>query len=190
MAYKHGVYTTETPTSLLPAVSTEAGLIFCVGTSAQHLAKNPAGANNPVLCYELSEFVDRFGHDTDFGKYTLSEMASSQFQLFNVSPIIFVNVLDAAKHFTEFTELKFGVTNHTAILDGAVILDTIKITSTGDERKIDLVEDTDWRATVEIVEGALILNVADSVPFSGEIVSPSAFVTFQLVALLNVKVTL
>ena len=51
MAYKHGVYTGEIPTSIIPPVETDAGLPVIFGTAPLHLASDPAKANRPVLCY-------------------------------------------------------------------------------------------------------------------------------------------
>lgn len=51
MSYQHGVYTSEVPTSIVPAVNTTAGLPVIFGTAPVHLASDPAAANRPVLCY-------------------------------------------------------------------------------------------------------------------------------------------
>ena len=51
MAYKHGVYVSEVPTSIVPAVNTTAGLPVVFGTAPVHLATDRADTNKPVLCY-------------------------------------------------------------------------------------------------------------------------------------------
>ena len=38
MAYKHGVYTSEQATSLVPMIETDSGLIVAFGTAPVHLA--------------------------------------------------------------------------------------------------------------------------------------------------------
>ena len=53
MAYKHGVYTSETPTSIIPAANTNAGLPVVFGTAPVHLAAARAEANKPILCLSL-----------------------------------------------------------------------------------------------------------------------------------------
>ncbi len=55
MAYKHGVYVSEMPTSIIPPVNTSAGLPVVFGTAPIHLASDPADANKPVLCYTYAE---------------------------------------------------------------------------------------------------------------------------------------
>ena len=49
MAYKHGVYTSEVPTSIVPAVNSTAGLPVVFGTAPIHLASNRAEVNKPIL---------------------------------------------------------------------------------------------------------------------------------------------
>ena len=61
MPYKHGAYKEEKPTSLVPMTETDGGLIVAIGTAPVHLAKDPAGANKPVLCSTYTEAVEAFG---------------------------------------------------------------------------------------------------------------------------------
>lgn len=98
MSYRHGVYVSEVPTSIVPPVSTSAGLPVVFGTAPVHLALEPVGANKPVLCYTYNEAVKQFGYHKDWGKYTLCEFIKSHFALFNVAPVVFVNVLDPETH--------------------------------------------------------------------------------------------
>ncbi|MBQ9365775.1 MAG: phage tail sheath family protein, partial [Schwartzia sp.] len=94
MAYKHGVYTQEVPTSLVPMTQTDAGLIIAVGTAPLHLASDPIAANKPLLAYSYNEAVAALGYSEDWEKYTLSEAIYTQFALFNMAPIVLINVLD------------------------------------------------------------------------------------------------
>lgn len=149
MAFRHGVYTKESPTALVPPITANAGLIFCVGTSPIHLATKPAAVNTPTLIYELSEYVEQFGYDGDFAKYTNDEMANSEFQLFGVSPIVFVNVLDPAKHYNAVTESFGGIISTPATIKSAVILDSLEVISRDEVRKVNLIKDTDYTAEVE-----------------------------------------
>lgn len=103
MAYSHGVYKSEVPTSIVPPVRTEAGLPVFVGTAPIHLGSDSgamANVNKPQLCYTYEEAVSLFGFSREFGRYTLCEAIYSQFALFNVSPAVFINVLDPAEHTT------------------------------------------------------------------------------------------
>ena len=65
MAYKHGVYTSEVPTSIVPAVNSTAGLPVVFGTAPIHLASNRAEVNKPILCYTYAEAVAAMGYILD-----------------------------------------------------------------------------------------------------------------------------
>ena len=133
MAFFHGVKTSEVPTSLLAPNEVDSAITLAVGTAPIHLAANPAKANEPVLCYKLAEYVEKFGNTDDFENYTLAEVASSQFQLFGVAPTIFVNVLDPDKHYNEREITSAASLENPVELDTAMLLDTLKITSSGVE---------------------------------------------------------
>ena len=182
MAFKHGIYTTESPTAIVPPVNIESGLIFCVGISASHLATKPAKPNTPTLIYELSEYVEKFGYSGDFKNFTNDEAASSQFQLFGMSPIVFVNVLNPEKHFEKVTKTVGGITSTPATITDAVISDTLKIISRDDLKKINLIKDTDYTAdvqtttdgdvtTIDIKVGAILPsdNLEISYEYNGDI---------------------
>lgn len=133
MAFFHGVKTSEVPTSLLAPNEVDSAITLAVGTAPIHLASNPAKANEPVLCYKLAEYVEKFGNSDDFENYTLAEVASSQFQLFSVAPTIFINVLDPDKHYNECEITSAASLSNPVELDTAMLLDTLKITSSGVE---------------------------------------------------------
>ena len=97
MAYKHGVYVSEVPTSIIPPVRTTAGLPFVVGTAPINLT-DKTNVNKPVLCYSYQEAVEAFGYSDDWLNYTLCEFMYSHFALFNVAPVVLVNVLDPTVH--------------------------------------------------------------------------------------------
>lgn len=99
MTYKHGVFTTEQPTALLPPVRVTTGLPFVLGT-APGPAMGDLPVNEPKLVYSYPEFVELFGWDDDFAKYTLCEFARVYFALYRVAPVVFVNVYDPATHKT------------------------------------------------------------------------------------------
>lgn len=120
MAYRHGVYTSEVPTSILPPVNVSAGLPVVFGTAPLHLSETMP-VNTPVLCYSYAEAVENFGfvpadEVTGIFAYTLSEFIKSHFALFAVAPVVLVNVLDPAVH-------KVSVASESATLvDGKVTL--------------------------------------------------------------------
>lgn len=143
MAYNHGVKTSEVPTSILPPVSVEAGIAFIVGTAPINMAA-PTNVNKPVLCYSYDEAVKNFGfvpaaEDSASGlkkyDYTISEAIYSQFVLFGVAPIIFVNVLDPTKHKTAVSTKNITLdakTGAATIVESGILPDSVTLTGTTD----------------------------------------------------------
>lgn len=104
MAFRHGVYKSEVPTSLISPVQGEAGLPVVIGTSPVFLG-DMANVNKPVLCYSYSEAVKALGFiHKDWDKWTLSEFMYSQFALFGQSPCVLINVFDPNKHKTDIED--------------------------------------------------------------------------------------
>ena len=106
MAYKHGVYVSEVPTSILPPVEVNAGIPMIIGTAPVNMT-DPTNVNKPKLCYSYEEAVKEFGfvpaeEDTTSGlkkfNYSICELIYSAFSLYRVAPIIVVNVLDPTTH--------------------------------------------------------------------------------------------
>lgn len=135
MAYKHGVYCSELPTSIIPPVNTTAGLPVVVGTAPLHLASDRAAANRPVLCYSYAEAVAALGYSADWEKYTLCEVMYSQFALYNRAPIVFINVLDAEKHTNHITAT-VDIRGKEAVINSAVLLDTLVVKGSANWKKL------------------------------------------------------
>ena len=175
MAYKHGVYCSEVPTSIVPPVNTAAGLPVVFGTAPIHLATNPAAANRPVLCHTYAEAVEAMGYSADWDKYTLCEVMYSQFALYNRAPVVFVNVLDPATHKTAVAQAEKSISDNKVVLTDPVILSTlvVKKTASGDA----LVKGTDYVAAYNDKEECII-SVVDGGALDGEL---SMFVNYDKV---------
>jgi len=107
---RHGIYISEVPTSIVPPVTTDAGIPVVIGTAPVNLSADGKGTTNePVLCYTYQEAVSAFGYSDDWASYTLSEFIYSHFALFAVAPVVLINVLDPGVHRRE-------VANESAIL--------------------------------------------------------------------------
>lgn len=132
MAYRHGVYKSEVPTSLLPPVRTEAGLPVFVGTAPIHLGRDSEAmenVNKPQLCYTYQEAVELFGFNRDFDRYTLCEAIYSQFALFNVAPVVLINVLDPDVHVTAAETMDCPIVDGVANLGIDVPLDFVVVSN-------------------------------------------------------------
>jgi phage tail sheath protein FI len=151
LAYTHGVYISEVPTSLISPVACDSAIPVFVGTAPLHLSADGLNGldkkvNNPILTYMYDEAVSKLGfiHDPEhWEKYTLLECIYSQFALFAVQPAIFINVLDPAVHKTAVAKAAYGVTEGQATLGYDVILDSVKVYAS-DESEDELVLGTDY----------------------------------------------
>lgn len=94
--YRHGCYSQEIATALTPMIKV-VNPIVAIGTAKQ------GAPNEPVLCYSRQEYVTAFGYEGDYSKYTLDEVADVCFTLYNVAPVIFINVYDPTVHKDEET---------------------------------------------------------------------------------------
>ena len=132
MAYKHGVYVSEQPTSIVPPVRVSAGLPVFVGTAPVNQT-DVTNVNKPVLCYSYKEAVEAFGFSKDFNKFTLCEAIYSQFALFNVAPVVLINVLDVDEHSTVLTPVTktFADDKITTTKEG-IIKSTVTVKSSDD----------------------------------------------------------
>lgn len=158
MAYKHGVYTQEVPTSIVPAVNSTAGLPVVFGTAPVHLASDRAPINKPVLCYSYAEAVKQFGFSKDFAKYTLCEVIYSQFALYNRAPVVFVNVLDPKTHKKTVSDKEVTLTNKVGKLETAVLLETLKVKKASAGQPLSA--GTDYEATYDD-DGVLVITALD-----------------------------
>lgn len=94
MAYKHGIEVTEKATSMPSPLSTEYAVQVIFGTAPINQAADPKKAvNRPVKATTFEEAKKALGYSDDWEKYTLCQSMYASFQLFQTSPVIFVNVL-------------------------------------------------------------------------------------------------
>ena len=110
MAYQHGIRVQEVETSMITPVEGTAGLQVVFGTAPVNLVENPP-VNEPVIAYGYEEAVAQLGYSEDFAAYTLCQSMYASFQMFGVAPVIFINVLDPAKHKKENEETTVSVSN-------------------------------------------------------------------------------
>ena len=160
MAYKHGIYGREVATSLMPMTQINAGLPVVFGTAPVHLATDRAKANAPVLCYKYAEAVQALGYSDNWQDYTLCEFMYSHFSLFNMAPVVFVNVLDADVHKETVKNQLYELSDEKILklpASEAVLLETLKISTTGEGGDI-LAENVDYTATYNS-DGELIVTI-------------------------------
>lgn len=178
MAYRHRIGTSEMPTSLTVPVTSNAALRVVVGTAPVNLAKDPEGAvNTPIVAYSFLEATEKLGYSEDFKNYTLCEIMDVSFRVFNVAPVILINVLDPAKHKKTLSEKTLGVAGMRATLeDKGVMLGSMNVKN-GDTA---LTRDVDYIAEFNAAGGVDITLLstdkaknAVSIKVSGSMIDPS-----------------
>lgn len=125
MSYNHGVYNREIGTSLTAPIRGTAGLQVIFGTAPIHLAADPEKAVNvPKLCYSFKEAMEAVGYSDDFQNFTLCQSIDATFRVFNVAPVVLVNVLDPKKpaHTTKNEAATYPVKDGLVIYDKAMVL--------------------------------------------------------------------
>lgn len=165
MAYKHGVYSSELPTSVVSPVEATAGLQVYVGTAPINLAKSKEYVNKPLLAYSLNEAVDQLGYSSDWENYTLCEAMDSSFSLYGVAPVVFINVLDPEIHRTTVEPKSVPIMNNKAVIEeSGILMDTllVKLSAAGEELTIgtDYLAsfDNNGRVIITTVPGGKVLS--------------------------------
>ena len=160
MAYNHGIRIEEQATSIVAPITGSAGLQVVIGTAPINLAKDPYSVTNvPLIAYSFSEAASQLGYSDDFKKFTLCQSMDASFRIFNVAPIIFINVLDPKKHKKDNTEASVNVVAKQAKLEeGGILLDTLVVkdgatTLAKNEDYITSFTD-DGKVLVSLIEGS------------------------------------
>ena len=99
MAFRHGVYKSEVPTSVIAPSQGYAGLPVVVGTAPIFMGDMTC-VNVPRLVYTYEEAVSIFGYSSNWENWTLCEFMYSHFVLYNQSPCVLINVFDPKYHRT------------------------------------------------------------------------------------------
>lgn len=126
MAYYHGAKSRQKDTSISTPVTANSGIAFVVGTAPVHMVDGEA--NEPIMCMSYGEAVQNLGYSDDWGKYTICEAIYSQFILYEVAPVVFVNVLDPTKHKKTVEGTKYQVTDNKVLLPFEALEKTVQVT--------------------------------------------------------------
>ena len=97
MTYKHGAYASEVGTNLIVPIECTAGLQVIFGTA-------PKPSSKPILAYSFDEAKEALGYSDDWDKYTLCEAMKVCFDLFNIAPVVFINVKTTDSEDEEITK--------------------------------------------------------------------------------------
>lgn len=158
--YNHGVRVLEEGTDMAPPVNGTSGLQVVVGTAPVNLAEDPAAVVNvPVVCTSLLDAKKKLGFSKDFENYTLCQSMYASFVAYAVTPVVFINVLDPAKHKKDNEEKAYGVVNSQAVVDDlkGVLKNSVKVKA----GETLLVENVDYLLSFNSEEHLVITLISD-----------------------------
>lgn len=155
MAYLHQIDTNEMDTRLAVPVSGTAGLQVVVGTAPVNMVKKPEKAvNHPIIAYNYGEAVRQLGYCSDFANYTLCQSISANFKVFNISPVIFINVLDPQKHKKDYSRESVPVVSKIVrINEPGIMLQGLIVSATSETGAVQLEQDVDYMAEFNMAGG-------------------------------------
>lgn len=170
----HGIRTTESPTSIVAPIKTgTVPIIF--GTSEVNLVEPSERAiNKPVLCYSQKDVAKYLGLGNNSQSFTITQASDVFFKLYAVAPVIFVNVLDPAKHKKAVTGTEIDSTT-LEVREAGILLDTFVLKAAETE-----VLKTKYRAAFTdegYVQIVLLEEVTGALTADYSVIDPSKVLT-------------
>ncbi|SFP11182.1 phage tail sheath family protein [Salibacterium halotolerans] len=165
MAYRHGIYTTESDTQVVDPVEAGTGLVV-FGTAPVNLLDNPSEAvNKPIQVNDWNGAKNEIGYSEDWSKFTLCQQMDASFRRINAGPVIFVNVLNPTDHTASESAVTINVSEGEAVIEKEGVLLNSLTVSAGDGSS-NYVEDTDYTADFN-EDGHVVISILDSGSITG-----------------------
>ena len=209
--YKHGIKSRENATSYPTPTTTENAVQVIFGTSPINLTEDPKQAvNRPVMARDFEEAQKALGYSDDWEKYTLCQSMYANSELFTISPVIYVNVLDPEKHSKQIETKTVRVEDHQAIVeDKGMLVDELAITmkpnsarvgsartgeaqttEVGDEitRGTDYITafDNDGRLIITLLSSGKAFDLSE-ITVSGKVIAPELVTEEDLIGFCDVQ---
>lgn len=174
----HGIYIQEEATPLTAPVTGDCSVPVVIGTAPVNMGADPkAAVNVPILASSASEAIEALGYSADFKNYSLCQMMYLTSNVYQVSPVVYINVLDPAKHNKALAETEVQVNDLQAVLEEeGIILYGLTVKSGAST----LTADTDYSVEfnesghlVVILTGTGAGKSATSLKISGKQLDPS-----------------
>lgn len=140
MAFTHGIYVKENQTRLTTPVTADSAVQVVIGTAPVNMTTDDKKLE-PKIAYNFDEAIEKIGYSNNLEKFTLMQSVISSFINNNISPVIFINVLDPSKHKKIVTSEKLNVIEEVAFLENeGVLIDTVILK----QSEKTLIADTDY----------------------------------------------
>ena len=181
---QHGIYIQEEATTLVTPIVADAGIPVIIGLAPVNQLDDPSSAVNvPILANSAIEAMEELGYNTDFSHFTCCQLMYVTANVYQVSPCVYINVLDPARHTTAVTAQTIAVSELQATLDVVGMLPSTVVVKK--DAETTLVKNTDYTLAFT-TSGALEINLtatgagaaATSLIVSGTKLDPSK-VTYE-----------
>ena len=186
---KHGVFIMEEATALTVPISGVSAVQVVIGTAPVNMADNPSEVVNiPVFAEKPSDAMAALGYCKDF-RFTLCQTMYATNNIYQVSPVVYINVLDPEKHKKDLEETKAAVSTLRAVIEIPGILREGLVVKAEEE---ELAPDTDYTVEYE-ADGALVVNLiaggtgenAAEISVSGQVLDPDAVTKDDIIGAYN-----
>ena len=99
MSVHHGISIIEEATALAVPITGYSAVQVVIGTAPVNMLDDPSSAvNMPIMATKATEAMEKLGYCMDFNKYTLCQSMYVTSNIYRVSPVVYINVLDPGKH--------------------------------------------------------------------------------------------
>lgn len=169
--YYHGVSTRQVKASTSTPTTANSGIAFVIGTAPVHTASGTI--HDPIKCQNYKEAMAAFGYSNDWKKYTICEAIYSQFELYGIAPVVFVNVLDPKKHKKSIEETAYPVVDGKVLLPLETLKDSVKVNSHTIGEDFELFYEGE-NLILEVIEGGTITAETSELRIAFDEVDPSA----------------
>lgn len=177
MAFTHGIIVNERPTSIIPPITANSAIQVVIGAAPINI-NGLSDLAEPQLCYNYDEAVSRVGISRNFNKWPLMQSLAATFEIYNVAPIIFINVAQKSKHTKSVKSEVCQLQNGQAILaNDGVYLDSVKLKvgATALVKGTDYTAafDTSGNTVIKIIQGEHITEQTESLTAEYSCIDPS-----------------
>lgn len=189
---EHGVFVYEEATALTAPITGSCSVQVVIGTAPINMVKEPEKVvNTPILANSAAEAMAALGYVDDFKAYTLCQTMYATNNIYQVSPVVYINVLDPAKHKKALAAVTVDVNQMEAkITEKGIILNGLTVKA-GD---VALTEGTDYAAEFD-TDGSLIISLieggqganAASITVTGNVLDPSMITKQDIIGAYNVS---
>lgn len=187
---KHGVFVLEEATALTVPITGASAVQVVIGTAPINMVDNPEDVVNvPILATKAAEAMAALGYCKDFQRYTLCQTMYATNNIYQVAPVVYINVLDPAKHKKAFEKTEVSVSMLRAVVKVSGLLRNGLVVEAGDAV---LTPDADYTLEYE-TDGSLVVNLivggagenADEISVSGQMLDPDAVTKDDIIGAYN-----